>query len=454
VKRWKTKFDGAEAGHIYAETLEGARRAARASYKRIHPDRDPKGAVRVDKNGEDVPSEVAEARGLINQLYEGLRLLPGMEVPAEKLRSAVVLLEASSTRKAGQGSAASAARGGGGDTELLEALESILDSEVVPPAVKAELRDQLEWVGLNTSPTERRGIDQKLFQVLWGAGLVDPRFVDPAPCKLYKASAYLTRRLVDANVLRVERFAGAGNVDEFRPALSGYPREAAALSWAFLPPCEGPDSVVVSRPLVLVGEHVLQPALLTRGVANADEEVVAFDRALYDTLERVQVWRDGLGRLAEIHFTEKQRQLILRIEKRIKDVRKQMAKAAKASDAVLPAETARRDLVKFLIDQVHRIEDSLALLPERSIRDAFGELVFKDVVFRSAGPYLSQRFGVNIDTEVVEGADTQALVGRFRNEPGGPKPRSKTSRIYSVVVPCYTQDGVAVRPASVRTGNY
>ena len=59
-----------------------------------------------------------------------------------------------------------------------------------------------------------------------------------------------------------------------------------------------------------------------------------------------------------------------------------------------------------------------------------------------------------IDTAVVEGADTEGLVGRFKKEPGKPRPKQETNRIHSVVVPCYTQDGVAIRPAQVRVGVY
>ncbi|MGE0709053.1 MAG: hypothetical protein AB7N76_00165 [Planctomycetota bacterium] len=451
MKRWELKFDGAPSGHVYADTLEAARRAGRAAFKRIHPERDAKGSVRVEKDGEEVASEAAEARRLVNELYEGLRLLPGMEVPAEKLRNVVVLLDAAAL---GKTVAASGARGGGGDTELQEALEPILELEAAAPALKEKVRELLEWVGLNTGEAARTDVERQIFGVLWSAGLIDLRFNEQAPCVLYEASAYLTRRLTKAGGLLVERFKGAANVDDFRAALQTHGPDAAALAWAFLPGTGGPDPVEVSRPYVRLGSHVVQRALLMRGVGTPDEEVVAFDRALFDTLERLQVWGDGLGRLAESHLDEAQRALLPRTEKRIKDVRKQMAEAAKEQRPVLPADTARRDLVKFLIDQVHRMEDALALLPDRTLRDAFGELVFKDVVFRGAGPYLSQRFGINIDTEVVEGADVQALVGRYKDEPGGPRPRAKTTRIYSVVVPCYTQDGVAIRPASVRTGNY
>jgi hypothetical protein len=75
-------------------------------------------------------------------------------------------------------------------------------------------------------------------------------------------------------------------------------------------------------------------------------------------------------------------------------------------------------------------------------------------VFRGVGAYLSKHHGIAIDTDVVEGADTQELAGRYKTESGGPKPRAKTTRIHSVVLPCYTQGGAAIRPAAVRTGDY
>lgn len=457
MKRFEVKFDGLPAGYVYGDTAEEARRAARAGYKRVHPDRDPTGRVNVNSNGaEEVTSEAAESRKIVSEVYEGLRLLPGMEMPAEKLRNAIVLLESAVARDQAHVSVGGAGtqRLSGGDTELQEALEPVLSSKCVPTTVKAKLQGLLEWVGLNTPEKERLKIEFKAIQVLLKAGLVDFRFVEKPSVQLYRASAYFAKRLAPIGAIRIERFEGAENVEQFRTALQQYGAEAATLPWAFVPATDGPEGVEVRRPLVFLGNKMLQPARLMRGVANDDEQVVAFDHALFDTIDRLQLWNDGLGKLADPHFKEKQRQLLIRLEKRITTLREQMSKAAQEGREILPAKTARRDLIKFVIDQVHRIEDALAFLPDRSLRDAFGELVFKDVVFRGAGNYLSKYFGIDIDTLVVEGADTDGLVGRFTKEPKGPKPNHKSSRIHTVVVPCYTQAGVAIRPASVRMGIY
>lgn len=457
MKRWPIKFDCAVAGHVYAETVEAARRAARASYKRIHPDRDPVGRARVENASEEVASEAAEARAIVSQVYEGLRLLPGMEMPAEKLRSAVILLESAVARDrigAGPSAGLAAAGGGGGDTELQEALSPVLDSKLLPTPLKSGLRGLLEWVGINTPPEKRRQIELKMFQALWEAGLIDLRYQEQAPSELHRASAYLTERLVQAGALRIERLDQVEDVDALKARLKRYGKEAAKLQWSFVPDRDGPAAVRALRPLVLLGETILQPARVMRGVGNEDHEAVAFDNALFDVLQRLQNWDDSLGRIADVQFNETQRQLMARTMKRIISLRKTMAKAAKEGGDVLPADTARRDLIKFVIDQVHRMEDALSLLADRSLRDAFGNLVFKDVVFRGAGTYLTERFGISIDTAVVEGADTEGLVGRFKKEPGKPRPKQETNRIHSVVVPCYTQDGVAIRPAQVRVGVY
>jgi hypothetical protein len=52
------------------------------------------------------------------------------------------------------------------------------------------------------------------------------------------------------------------------------------------------------------------------------------------------------------------------------------------------------------------------------LRDALRELVFKDVVFRGAGAYLSKHHGISIDTDLVDGAHSQGKGGRFKTEPG------------------------------------
>ena len=64
------------------------------------------------------------------------------------------------------------------------------------------------------------------------------------------------------------------------------------------------------------------------------------------------------------------------------------------------------------------------------------------------------KFSISIDTAVVAGADTQALVGRYKRETTGPKPRRDNGKIFSVVVPCYKQNGVTIREATVRVGDY
>lgn len=398
-------------------------------------------------------SEPAEARQLVSEVYEGLRLLPGMELAAEKLRSALVLIETAVARD-GRAQLPGTARHGGGDTELQEALQPIFDAAVVAAPVQARLAGLVEWVGLNTSPEERAGIELQVFQVLWESGLVDLDQHEPPTCPIHQPSAYFVSRLQAAGHLSIERFRGLKTIDEFRGALASLGGKAAAHSlWTFVPE-RAADLIEVRRPLVLLKGQILQPALLVRGVGIASEEVAAFDAVLFDTLTLLRTWGDGLGRVADLHFAEKERSLLERTRTRLEGMREQMASAKKEGRPVEPAPTACRDLIKFMIDQIHRLGDALTILADQSLRQAFDELVFKDVVFRSAGPYLSRHFGIAIDTEVVPGADSQALVGRFKKEPGGPTPRARTTRIHSVVVPCYTQEGVAVRPASVRLGTF
>jgi hypothetical protein len=450
VKRWPVEFDGVAAGAVYADGVEDARRAAQAAYKRVYPERDPAQArVRVGAPGE-VASVAGEARQLVNEVYEGLRLLPGMELPAEKLRGAVVLLETVAAR-AGLAPLGAAA---GGDNELRDALEPVIAARTVPELVRERLKGLVEWVGVNTAEAERRRIELEAFRALWEVGLLDPRLAEGPGCDLYRASAYLTRRLVKAGALKLERFDAATSMDDLRAALRGVPKEAWSMLWAFAPTSEEPAQVTALRPMAHVGERLLQPALLVRGVPAPDDEVLAFDTALFDVQLRLRTWTDGLGRLAEAGLDDKQRQLIPRTEKRVEETRAKMAQAVQEKTTVLPTEVTRRDLMKFVIDQVHRAADALAFLADRSLRDAFAELVFKDVVFRGAGAYLSDHHGIAIDTDVVEGADAQSLTGRYKNEAGGPKPRAKTTRIHSVVLPCYTQGGVAVRPAAIRVGDY
>jgi hypothetical protein len=147
--------------------------------------------------------------------------------------------------------------------------------------------------------------------------------------------------------------------------------------------------------------------------------------------------------------------ILPRTIKRITDVRNKMFRQQKKDLPILPPDTQRRDLIRFIIDQVHRAEDSMAIIQDQTYRGAFGELVFKDVIFRSTGPYLSKHYRIAIDTDVVAGADTQALVGRFKKETSSNiKPKRVNKKVWSVIIPCYSQDGVTIRPATVRVGDY
>jgi hypothetical protein len=120
----------------------------------------------------------------------------------------------------------------------------------------------------------------------------------------------------------------------------------------------------------------------------------------------------------------------------------------------MPTKTSIRDLLTFVVDQTHRYDDALALLGDRSHRAAFADTVAKDVVYRICAPYLSQTFGISLDTGVVVGADVSLLIGRFRKESTGPRPKRTSNVIYSVITPALVQGGTCIRPALVRTGEY
>ena len=137
-------------------------------------------------------------------------------------------------------------------------------------------------------------------------------------------------------------------------------------------------------------------------------------------------------------------------------VRTAMHEAAGGKGAVAPQETARRDVTKLAIDMVHRVQDALATLPQHreAYKGAFSELMFKDVVYRQLAPYLSREFGIDLDTAVVEGADAQALAGRYKEAKKGPKPKHKNKTIFSVVIPGYQMGGTTIREAMVRLGTF
>ncbi|MCA8925411.1 MAG: hypothetical protein KDD82_26615 [Planctomycetes bacterium] len=333
---------------------------------------------------------------------------------------------------------------------LSEALAPLLKSNHVPAAIKAELRGHVTRLALVSTEEAERAIELNAFKSLLAARLVDPSYPSEPDNPLHGAGAYLASRLESSGVLVIDRFSGFSKVDE---ALKGKPAEAAEIYDVFCT-AGAPELVEVKRPLVSLEGQIIQQAFLLRGVPTGDAEVLDLDQTLMDSLDRLRTWSDGPGALVESALDKKQNQIVPRTVKRIEDSRQKMLQNHAKNKRVLPPDTQRRDLIRFVIDQVHRAEDSLAMLEDKAYRGAFGELVFKDVVFRSMGPYLSKAYNISIDTSVVMGADTQALVGKFKKESGGPKPKLDNGKIYSVVVPCYSQDGVTIRPATVRVGNY
>ena len=333
---------------------------------------------------------------------------------------------------------------------LSDALEPLLKSNHVPAQIKAELRGHVTRLALVSSEEAERDIELNAFKSLLAARLVDPTYPTEPDNQLHGAGAYLSARLEGYGVLEVNRFSGFSKVDE---ALKGKPADAANIYDVFCT-AGAPELVEVKRPLVSLEGKIIQQAFLLRGVPTGDPEVLEFDQTLMDSLDRLRNWSDGPGALVESSLDKKQNLVVPRTIKRVEDARQKMLANHAKDKRVMPPDTQRRDLIRFVIDQVHRAEDALAMLDDKTYRGAFDEMVFKDVVFRSMGPYLSKTYNISIDTSVVMGADTQALVGRFKKEQGGPKPKLDNGKIYSVVVPCYSQDGVTIRPATVRVGSY
>lgn len=333
---------------------------------------------------------------------------------------------------------------------LQKALAPVLGSDHVAGQTKAELRGLVTRMALVPVGPGQKDVELKAFKALLAARLVDPAYPDDPDNALYKAGAYLAKQLEAAGALQVERFAGKKTIDE---ALAGAPADSAQVDRVFATPRD-PELAQVRRPLVVLEGQVIQKAFLLRGVPTTDNDVLELDQVLTDTLDRLRGWEDGLGAVVQAQLDEPRKAIVPRTIQRIDDARKKMFDAHEKGGQVMPVDTALRDLLKFILDQVHRAEDMLAILDDRSYRGAFGDLVFKDVVFRSAGPYLSKKYGVSIDTAVVAGADTQALVGKFKKEQSGPKPVRESNKVFSVCVPCFMQDGVTIRPATVRVGEY
>lgn len=333
---------------------------------------------------------------------------------------------------------------------LQDALGPVLSSDHVTGAVKAELKGHITRIALVPSGPGQVDVELKAFKTLLAARLIDPTYPDAPDNALHKAGAYLAKRLEAEGKLEVKRFGDKKTVQE---ALKDAPDNAAEVEDVFCT-AGSPELAQVRRPLVILEGTVLQKAFLMRGVPTGDADVLVLDQVLTDTNDRLRGWVEGLGAVVDPLVPAVSKPIVPRTVQRIDEVRKKMFEQHKKKAPVLPPDTALRDLIKFIMDQVHRAEDTLAVLDDKSYRGAYAELVFRDVIFRSAGPYLSKKFGTDIDTSVVQGADIQALTGKFKKESTGPKPKRDTNKVWSVIVPCYMQNGVTIRQATVRTGEY
>jgi hypothetical protein len=188
----------------------------------------------------------------------------------------------------------------------------------------------------------------------------------------------------------------------------------------------------------------------------SDPEAVAFDHLLDEIYARLANWTKGIGPAASASLDARAGASLGRTAARVVEARMKLREAAESDGkkSPMPTKTSIRDLLTFVVDQVHRYDDALAMLGEGSHRAAFADTVAKDVVYRICAPYLSQTFGISIDTAVVVGADVSRLVGRYRTESTGPRPKRRSNVIYSVVIPALVQGGTCIRPALVRTGEY
>jgi hypothetical protein len=332
---------------------------------------------------------------------------------------------------------------------LADALQPILNSENVLPTVKGKLQLVLTKMAL-TDESLHTAMHLEAFKILWDAHLVDRNFLTESEQPLYRAAIYLTKMLRSASMIEIERFEAMETLETVH---SKYSPDQVSVEDVFTLPGKS-EIVNVRQPLVFLEGRAIQNGSVLRGVSTSDETLLEYDRVLSNAMYRLRTWQLGAKAVIDAIFDEKQQQIMGRTLKRIEDTRSRMFKLARDGKKALPAKTSRRDVIRFLVDQIHRLDDALAIQPDKSHRMPFSEQVFKDVVYRSAGPYLSKEYGINIDMSVVAGADSQALVGQYKKESIGPKPVREHRRIYSVVVPCYKQDGVTIRPATVRLGDY
>jgi hypothetical protein len=328
------------------------------------------------------------------------------------------------------------------------ALEPLLKSGDVSPYTKRELDGLKTKIALLQPGPATQAIEIEAFRVLFRAHLIDPQYPLETQSAVHKLGAYLTGTLSKAGVLKVERFENVRQEKELKA-----PEKGLVISEEFCTPGM-PEILAVERPLVLLGNELIQAAFARKGVPTDEAEVVELDRVLNDAAIRLRAYSEGSGAVVLPSLDDKSQTILPRTIKRLDEVRGKMLEQHKAGKKAAPSKTSIRDLIMFLVDQIHRHDDALALLEDRTHRAAFSDQVFKDVIFRSCGPFLSRTHGISIDTAVVAGADISVLTGKFKKETTGPKPKRVNNLIFSVVVPAFNQGGTCIRPATVRCGEF
>src|SRR5262249_46361912 len=217
-------------------------------------------------------------------------------------------------------------------------------------------------------------------KTLLQAHFVDPTYPADAQSDVHKTAVYLTKALEKSGALKISRFEDTKAVADCQ---KGAPANGLVVNEEFCAPGM-PEVLAVLRPLQSLEGTMLQPAVIRKGVPTSEEEVVTLDRILNDAALRLATYGEGAGKVVEAALEDRERTLIPRTIKRIEESRQKMMELHKAQKKPLPTKTAIRDLLMFIIDQIHRYDDVLAMMDDRTYRAAFADSVFKDVVFRSS----------------------------------------------------------------------
>lgn len=383
--------------------------------------------------------QAKKARDLVQKALKRLDIRPELEEECADLKAALDLLNplADGIQMVDSGDPA------------IVAMRSVVSNKHVPAELQLDLMSYVEDIE-DVSEGGRPRLFMALFRLLHRWSLLDPLLAKNSSVSFYKAGTWLAEQLQKSGHVTVERLKDIKTVAEAKERCGEENVEVADILVA----PGGWEVARVQRPFIKVEENVYQKALVLRGVPTDDAVAVGFDEVLFPAEDGLRRWEAGLHVKVRGMLKEKQRQALERALVRIPEARATMLQAAKDKKPVAPPDTARRDLTKLAIDMVHRVQDTIATLPQHRVayKGAFAEMIFQDVVFRGLVPYLSREFGIDLDTAVVEGADSQALSGRFTKENDGLKPTHPSSNIFSVVIPGYLQGGVTIRPAAVRLG--